>query len=1071
MKSFSGQNNNSSFLLAFGSSSWSHSENGHLTMHTTHIHSSKYFKVLVHVVVWGLLLGLVYWFWNTYFNRTSNGRNAAGGLPIGAATGAVKHDCRDPLYRDPTGPIPRGSQFVVRLRSAAGELTAAQVIFYNSGRQQEQLISMNLTNGNAKYDWWESTLSAGPIEGVLFYAFRCVWKGGEFFYVYQNKPFGVGTAKTDFGPWESRWSLAVYSPEFQTPNWVKDAVAFYHIFPDRFRNGNLSNDPNNQTTFCYGRRIFQHQEWNELPYDPSIPNSPFQYAYENQYYGGDLKGILDKLDYLIDLGVDVIYLMPIFQSPSCHGYDTSSWEDVEERLGDNALFENLAQVIHSKGMHILLDGVFGTSSSDSKYFDRFRRYYPPTRGACAFPDSPYHSWYQFIPSKDGPCYDHLWYESWWSVYENLPALVTYRREVQDFFFRANDSIAKRWCRIADGFRLDSPQQISHEYWSGFRTAVKQVKSDAFIVGEAWHWTGDYINHGFEWDSTTNYQLMTYVLSFWRDSQYLDNDHIWGQNDPLSPMSPSQFIYTIEQLSDLYAPEAWYSMLNMLSSHDTSRAVFVLDHQAQKNDPSIFHEDYDWSDALARLRGAFSLLMSLAGVPMIYYGDEVGLVGPQNLGVTQLWEDDPYCRLSFPWLDASGTPWAKHLRTEQGQNITRSHVQLLLKARREIRALRTGSIQPLVMDDSRGILVLLRGDPRTTDIAIVAINRGREGWKKRQQVRINIRSINLPEGLGFYDFMGQVKERVVSNPQDGYIRFNLEPWETCILIPEDKNAWRKALERRPPALTGLQAIVDRNMHRPNTTVILSWDPVAPHADGTERKVIYVVSRSLLSSRGFEVVGETWDTQWKDIVDSFLAGEETQPRPLVPGTIGDTSNEAPSSEESNSHNQSQPWPSDQEQGYPGILFPRKWIPSHARIRLDSLDKNDMVSYSKVESGQDISIGQSLLFHVRHWIRRDANSESNNSGLGTERTIYYMVEAMDTETKLLGDDTANPLSVKVPFISRNDRQYSQLTKNLRVSTLPWLLGGVMVLSLLLWTIIHKSLPRRRVTHSEEITPLIQS
>jgi len=137
-------------------------------------------------------------------------------------------------------------------------------------------------------------------------------------------------------------------------------------------------------------------------------------------------------------------------------------------------------------------------------------------------------------------------------------------------------------------------------------------------------TGDYINHGFEWDSTTNYQLMTFVLSFWRDNQYLDNDHIWGQNDPVSPMSPSQFIYTIEQLSDLYAPEAWYSMLNMLSSHDTSRALFVLDHQAQKNDPTIFHDNYDWSDALARLRGAFSLLMTLAGVPMIYYGDEVGL---------------------------------------------------------------------------------------------------------------------------------------------------------------------------------------------------------------------------------------------------------------------------------------------------------------------------------------------------------------------------------------------------------------------------------------------------------------
>lgn len=569
--------------------------------------------------------------------------------------------------------------------------------------------------------------------------------------------------------------------------------------------------------------------------------------------------------------------------------------------------------------------------------------------------------------------------------------------------------------------------------------------------------------------------MTYVLSFWRDSQYLDNDHIWGQNDPVSPMSPSQFIYTVEQLSDLYAPEAWYSMLNMLSSHDTSRAVFVLDHQAQKNDPSIYNEDYDWSDALARLRGAFSLIMVLAGVPIIYYGDEVGLVGPQNLGVTQLWEDDPYCRLSFPWLDASGTPWAKHLRTEQGQNMTRSHVQLLLKARKEIRALRTGSIQPLVTDDSRGILVLLRGDPRTTDIALVAINRGTAVWKKRQQIRINIRSINLPEGgLGWYDFMGQVKERIVSNPRDGYIRFNLDPWETSILVPDDKNAWRRALERRPPALTGLQAIVDRNMHKPNTTVILEWDPVAPNADGTERKVTYLVSRSLLPSRGFEVVGETWNTQLHDIVDSFLAGEETQPQRVVPGSTGDTSNSAPYTEDSNPVNQSNSWPFDEGQGYPGILFPKRWIPSQARIRLVSFGNtidHRIGGNTVTEWKQDLSMRKTLLSHVQHWLGKDANPNQNNNWLGTERTIYYLVVAVDMETKLLGDDPIDPVSVRVPFSNKNVRQYSNAANTLMVSKLPWLLGVVIVLPLLLWVIIRKNLSKRTMAQREETTPLIRS
>eukprot|EP00871_Galdieria_phlegrea_P005298 jgi/Galph1/576/GphlegSOOS_G5352.1 len=972
----------------------------------------KRFRLLSKLALVGLLFGLFYWFIRNTLGSYS-GRHTRQELPLGAVTGAVRHDCYDPLYRDPIGPVPRASYFVVRLRAAAGELTEAQVIYYSMGSQRETLLPMNLTNGNAQYDWWEATLFSGNVESLLYYAFRCLWKGGEFFYVYQDKPFGVGVARTDFGPWENRWSLAVYSPEFKTPDWVKNAVAFYHVFPDRFRNGDLDNDPTNETTFCYGRPIFKHEEWNELPYDPSIPNSPYQYAYENQYYGGDLQGVFNKLDYLIDLGVDVIYFMPIFSSPSCHGYDTSSWEQVEKRLGSNELFEKLVQAAHSKGMHVLLDGVFGTSSSDSKYFDRFRRYFPPNKGACAFEDSPYHSWYQFIPSNSGPCYDHSWYESWWSVYENLPALVTYRREVQDFFYRANDSIAKRWCRISDGFRLDSPQQISHDYWSGFRTAVKQVKSDAFIVGEAWHWTGDYINHGWEWDSTTNYQLMTYLLCFWRDNQYLDNDHIWGQNDPVSPMSPSQFIYTIQQLSNWYAPEAWYSMLNMLSSHDTSRALFVLDHNAQKNDPTIFTKDYDWSDALGRLRGAFSLLMSLAGVPMIYYGDEVGLVGPQNLGITHLWEDDPFSRLSYPWLDASGTPWAKHLRTEEGQNYIRNHVRLLLKVRKEYKALRVGNMQPLVTDDDRGILVLLRGDPNTEDIALVAMNRGREGWKKRQQIRINIRSINLPEGLAFYDVMGQANDEkeLIANPQDGYLRFNLEPWETAILVPKDKDTWKEALRRKPPKLTGLRLNFEPpNRNKPNMTVSLEWDPVAPNSDGSERSVSYLISRSLLPFQGYEIVGETLNTMFMDVIDAFIAGEETHPV-IIPGGFGDTSTsentnnnnlEKRNTSSINNHNPS-------NNGYPGILFPR--ANSYARIRLQT-EPNLMTEINDNNKKHHENHRYSFMTWQR--LRRDGTTKPTNS-LGSERTIYYMVAAVDTQTKLVGDQVDEPLYVRVPMTGK--------------------------------------------------------
>jgi cyclomaltodextrinase / maltogenic alpha-amylase / neopullulanase len=350
------------------------------------------------------------------------------------------------------------------------------------------------------------------------------------------------------------------------PAWVKDAV-FYQIFPDRFENGDRSNDPPNKVS------------WDALP-------TPFT------FFGGDLQGIIQRLDHLTELGISAIYLNPIFQSPSTHRYNTSDYYQIDRKLGDMKDWRALVNAAHDRDIRIILDGVFNHCG----------------RGFFAFNDilengehSPYRDWFHInrFPVDAYSPGDARDYVGWWR-HKSLPKLNTDNAEVRRYLL----DVARYWIEQgADGWRLDVPNEIDDDsFWAAFRQVVKTANPEAYIVGEIWdvgpRWVGE--NH---FDGLMNYPLRSAVLE-------LLSGH----------MKADAFADRVEHLLTVYRQENVYAQLNSLGTHDNSRIMTKLGGNVEK------------------VKLAFSFLFAYPGAPSIYYGDEIGLEGRK----------DPDCRRAFPW---------------------------------------------------------------------------------------------------------------------------------------------------------------------------------------------------------------------------------------------------------------------------------------------------------------------------------------------------------------------------------------------------------------------------------------
>lgn len=420
----------------------------------------------------------------------------------------------------------------------------------------------------------------------------------------------------------NEWQLMVYTRAYAAPDWLRNGV-FYQVFVDRFaKSGKSVRKPN----------AVYNDDWdNGVPEYPAAPGKPFP---NNTHFGGDLYGIVDKLDYLEKLGATCLYLSPIGEAFSNHKYDTGDYLRVDPSFGGDDAFRLLCDKAHARGMHVILDGVFNHVGDDSIYFNRQGTY--DSVGAWQSPDSPYASWFSFGKTRDQ-------YDCWWGV-KNLPKTV----KTESFVSFICDQVIPHYMAMgADGYRLDVVDELDAPFVERICAAVKRAKPDGVVIGEVWEDAsckeayGERKSYfqGLQLDGVMNYPFRNGLLRF------------------LTLKEPDLLRSVTETLVRHYPPDCLAFGMNFLGTHDTERILTVLggepdegmtnDERAQRH---LSPEDR--AEAISLLKCGYALLAALPGVPCIYYGDEAGLEGYR----------DPFNRRPFPWRnpDRLLTDWFAHV---------------------------------------------------------------------------------------------------------------------------------------------------------------------------------------------------------------------------------------------------------------------------------------------------------------------------------------------------------------------------------------------------------------------------
>ncbi len=571
------------------------------------------------------------------------------------------HDTFDPFYRDQEGAVPENTPVTLRFRtlhsSGIWSLATRAYIFdtatgtttgpVDTGMPFEQNITVN----GVEYDIWKTTITMPSSTSVYYYKFKINRDTTNGFYsddylddndnVHKD---GTGTA-TDGEPFNS-FQVTVYDPNFQTPAWLQNANV-YHILPDRFRNGDQTNDycRTGSTSGCptfYGTdpsTVIHYDIWNTQMCDPRNGSSS---CFNNftQFYNGDLAGVQSKLDYIQSLGFDTIYMNPIFAARSYHRYDTDNYLHIDPALGGDAAFTALQIEMNRRGMQVILDGVFNHASSDGLYFDRYHRY--PTDGACESLTSVWRSWFHFN-DNNVPC-NSSDYTGWFG-FDSLPTFDHTNPAVQNFFYKGAGNVTQYWYNQgANGWRFDVADDgnFGHPWWNDYRTYAKSYNINGPLIGEIWPNASQFLA-GDQMDSVMNYRFRKNITGFVRNAEWHDDNNN-GTND-IPGLTPSQFDHAIRAVRDDYPPQSTAAMLNLLDSHDVNRALYVM---TELGDTGLVQ-------AKQRLELAALFQFTYIGAPMVYYGDEVAVNSPSQTSSANGPIGDPYTRPPYPWTDQAGDP--------------------------------------------------------------------------------------------------------------------------------------------------------------------------------------------------------------------------------------------------------------------------------------------------------------------------------------------------------------------------------------------------------------------------------
>lgn len=437
--------------------------------------------------------------------------------------------------------------------------------------------------------------------------------------------------------------MADNTTSIQTPEWVRDAV-FYQIFPDRFARSSKLKKPHNL------------EAWDTPPTS-------------HGFKGGDLLGVVERLDYLQDLGVNAIYFNPVFQSAANHRYHTYDYFNVDPLLGGNAALRLLLDEAHRRGMRVVLDGVFNHASRGFFQFNDILE-----NGAA----SPYIDWFN-VRSLPLNAYNESVppnYDAWWQLHA-LPKFNVYNPDVREYLM----SVGEHWVRFGiDGWRLDVPAEIQDDtFWQEFRMRVKAINPDAYIVGEIWHAAQHWLQ-GDQFDAVMNYLFTKLCIEFFIgtnvDPSLVQGSSLW----PVRNIQAQEFGTEIAALLKLYSPQVTEVQMNLLDSHDTARYITMA-----RGDGSAL-----------RLSTLFQMVYP--GAPSVYYGDEIGLSGGK----------DPLSRASFPWDEAR---WNTDLRDFFKKAIALRHAHPSLRRGDYTTLLASGSIYALArrLDDDVVVAVFNTGD--------------------------------------------------------------------------------------------------------------------------------------------------------------------------------------------------------------------------------------------------------------------------------------------------------------------------------------------------------------------------
>lgn len=495
--------------------------------------------------------------------------------------------------------------------------------------------------------------------GIYYYRFEMRNRDGVWYY-------GRGeNGESVCGENLPEWQLTVYKSSYKTPDFAKGNI-IYHIFVDRF---------NRADGVKTKRKYRLHESFSE---SPEVVSADGKY-YADDFFGGNFNGIREKLDYLEELGVGIIYLSPIFKAFSNHRYDTGDYLKVDELLGTEDDFKRLLDAAHEKGMKIILDGVFNHSGADSLYFNKFGTY--DSLGAYQSKSSPYYDWYYFKKFPDE-------YACWWGC-DNVPDLNKSNKDYRALVFGKN-GVVEKWQKLgADGWRLDVVDELPIDFVNLLIKKIKSVNKDALVIGEVWEDASTKVSYGElrpyllgdQLDGTMNYPFMNAIIAYVRDGD------------------EKFFKDTVQSILENYPKETVYCLMNSLGTHDTVRIINALS-DVRAHGWSKTHKlgyklpDSEYEKAKKKLYLASVLQFTLPGIPSIFYGDEAGLQG----------FDDPINRRPYPW-------------GSEDKEIL-AHYKKLGRIRRENRAVFSGGFN---MRDENGLVAYERasGD----DEILIAVNAG------------------------------------------------------------------------------------------------------------------------------------------------------------------------------------------------------------------------------------------------------------------------------------------------------------------------------------------------------------